>query len=106
MEQLKDILIIEDDIGERWRSQRWLEGYANVFFAWNLKTAKEMLKSWVWDIIAFDLFLAYEEEDDIPKDTIDLIMETKKSWFKGTMIAASNEEQYRDEQISAGCTLK
>lgn len=105
MEQLKNVLIIEDEKRLRDRYQQELVWKVNVVFAWNLKTAEEMVRTRVWDIISFDLFLIYEEDNSDWHDTIDLITETKASWFNWHMIAASNEEANRKEQMKAWCTV-
>lgn len=100
---MKNVLIIEDDKSLRSRYERELEWKVKLSFAWSKKDAIEMVRNKLWDIISFDLFLAYEEEDDEPKDTLDLIVEVKNSWFMWDMIAASSEDIYRKDQIKAWC---
>jgi hypothetical protein len=105
MRQLKNVLIIEDDSSLRNRYERDLKWKVNLFFAWSLLEAQNMVRKRLWelDIISFDLFLAFEEEDNEPKDTISLIEETKAAGFCWDMIASSDTEIYRKDQCAAGC---
>ena len=96
------VLIIEDNVS---LAKVWLmdtEG-ARLTIVTTLREARRQIDGWLAEFTAIFVDGRVEACSCDPSDTLELIQHIRAQGYTGPLIAISNDEEVRQQQLTAGC---